>query len=69
MPEEQAFCLFVKTLTDYGHRELFMDSFDKLHQRFYTLERLMEVMARLILFIRARFIRNLHANEEKFKYC
>jgi len=42
MPEEQAFCLFVKILTDYGHRDLFMNSFDKLHQRFYTLERLME---------------------------
>ena len=43
MPEEQAFCLFMKILKDYGHRNLFKDNFEQLHQRFYIIERLMEV--------------------------
>ncbi|XP_018012859.1 rab GTPase-activating protein 1 [Hyalella azteca] len=42
MPEEQAFCLLVKIMSDYGFRELFKDGFKVLHLRFYQLERLME---------------------------
>ncbi|KAF2361467.1 PTB/PI domain [Trinorchestia longiramus] len=42
MPEEQAFCLLVKIMSDYGFRELFKDGFEVLHLRFYQLDRLME---------------------------
>lgn len=43
MPEEQAFCVLVKLMYDYGLRDLYKDRFDNLHMRFYQLNRLMEV--------------------------
>uniref|UniRef100_A0ABD2VXZ4 Rab-GAP TBC domain-containing protein n=1 Tax=Trichogramma kaykai TaxID=54128 RepID=A0ABD2VXZ4_9HYME len=42
MPEEQAFCVLVKLMFDYGLRDLYKDRFDNLHMRFYQLNRLME---------------------------
>ncbi|OXU24097.1 hypothetical protein TSAR_015712 [Trichomalopsis sarcophagae] len=42
MPEEQAFCVLVKLMYDYGLRDLYKDRFDNLHMRFYQLNRLME---------------------------
>ncbi|XP_014214371.1 rab GTPase-activating protein 1-like isoform X2 [Copidosoma floridanum] len=42
MPEEQAFCILVKLMYDYGLRDLYKDRFDNLHMRFYQLNRLME---------------------------
>jgi hypothetical protein len=43
MPEEQAFCVLVKIMFDYGLRDLFKLGFDALHLRFYQLQRLVEV--------------------------
>jgi len=42
MPEEQAFCVLVKIMFDYGLRDLFKLGFDALHLRFYQLERLVQ---------------------------
>lgn len=43
MPEEQAFCVLIKIMFDYGLRDLFKLGFDTLHLRFYQLQRLIEV--------------------------
>ncbi|CAB0008986.1 unnamed protein product [Nesidiocoris tenuis] len=43
MPEEQAFCVLLKIMYDYGLRELYKDGFDCLYLRLYQLNRLMEV--------------------------
>jgi len=43
MPEEQAFCVLVKIMFEYGLRDLFRHSFEALHLKFYQLERLMQV--------------------------
>lgn len=54
VPEEQAYCLLVKIMYDYGHRDMFKDSFDSLHQSFYVLDHLMEnSMQDLYLHLRA----------------
>ncbi|XP_011304612.1 rab GTPase-activating protein 1-like isoform X2 [Fopius arisanus] len=42
MPEEQAFCVLVKLMYNYGLRDLYKDRFDNLHMRFYQLNRLIE---------------------------
>ncbi|XP_077268303.1 GTPase activating protein and centrosome-associated isoform X3 [Temnothorax americanus] len=42
MPEEQAFCVLVKLMYDYGLRDLYKDRFDNLYMRFYQLNRLIE---------------------------
>lgn len=42
MPEEQAFCVLVKIMFEYGLRDLFRHSFEALHLKFYQLERLMQ---------------------------
>jgi len=42
VPEEQAYCLLVKIMYGYGHRDFYKDSFDMLHQAFYVLDHLME---------------------------
>jgi hypothetical protein len=42
MPEEQAFCVLIKIMFDYGLRDLFKLGFDALHLRFYQLQRLIE---------------------------
>ncbi|XP_013782186.1 rab GTPase-activating protein 1-like isoform X2 [Limulus polyphemus] len=42
MPEEQAFHVLVKIMFDYGVRDLFRNSFEELHLKFYQLERLLE---------------------------
>ncbi|XP_037082185.1 rab GTPase-activating protein 1-like, partial [Pollicipes pollicipes] len=42
MPEEQAFCVLVRIMFQYGLRELFKDGFAILHLRFYQLDRLLE---------------------------
>lgn len=43
MPEEQAFCVLVKIMFDYGLRALYRNNFEDLHCKFYQLERLMQV--------------------------
>ena len=43
MPEEQAFCILVKIMFDYGLRDLFKQGFEELHLKLYQLERLMQV--------------------------
>ncbi|XP_021936280.1 rab GTPase-activating protein 1-like [Zootermopsis nevadensis] len=42
MPEEQAFCILVKLMYDYGLRDLYKDGFENLYMRLYQLNRLME---------------------------
>lgn len=42
MPEEQAFCVLVKIMFEYGLRELYKNNFEDLHCKFYQLERLMQ---------------------------
>ncbi|XP_014248994.1 rab GTPase-activating protein 1 [Cimex lectularius] len=42
MPEEQAFCVLLKVMYDYGLRELYKDGFECLYLRLYQLNRLME---------------------------
>lgn len=42
MPEEQAFCLLVKIMENYGMRELMKCDFEGLRCAFYQLERLLE---------------------------
>ncbi|XP_050663821.1 rab GTPase-activating protein 1-like isoform X2 [Leptidea sinapis] len=42
MPEEQAFCLLVKLMYEYGLRELYKDGFEALYMRLHQLDRLME---------------------------
>jgi len=44
MPEEQAFCVLVKIMTDYKMRNLFNKGFEDLHLKFYQLERAMDEM-------------------------
>ncbi|KAI0212355.1 Rab GTPase-activating protein 1, partial [Lamellibrachia satsuma] len=44
MPEEQAFCVLVKIMFDYGMRDVYKQGFEELHLRFYQLERLMQDM-------------------------
>ncbi|KAF5916642.1 hypothetical protein HPG69_005437 [Diceros bicornis minor] len=43
MPEEQAFCVLVKIMYDYGLRDLYKNNFEDLHCKFYQLERLMQL--------------------------
>ncbi|KAM9831160.1 LOW QUALITY PROTEIN: rab GTPase-activating protein 1-like [Neosynchiropus ocellatus] len=42
MPEEQAFCVLVKIMYEYGLRALYKNNFEDLHYKFYQLERLMQ---------------------------
>ncbi|XP_042567735.1 rab GTPase-activating protein 1-like isoform X3 [Cyprinus carpio] len=42
MPEEQAFCVLVKIMYNYGLRELYKNNFEDLHCKFYQLERLLQ---------------------------
>ncbi|CAG9815561.1 unnamed protein product [Phaedon cochleariae] len=42
MPEEQAFCILVKLMYDYGLRDLYKDGFDNLYLRLFQLNKLME---------------------------
>ncbi|KAL1138790.1 hypothetical protein AAG570_008852 [Ranatra chinensis] len=42
MPEEQAFCVLLKLMYDYGLRDLYKDGFECLYMRLYQLNRLME---------------------------
>lgn len=42
MPEEQAFCVFVRIMQNYGLRDLFRNNFDELYLKFYQLEHLLE---------------------------
>ncbi|KAL0275484.1 UNVERIFIED_CONTAM: hypothetical protein PYX00_003316 [Menopon gallinae] len=42
MPEEQAFCVLVKLMYQYGLRYLYKDGFECLYLRLYQLNRLME---------------------------
>ncbi|XP_064004174.1 rab GTPase-activating protein 1-like isoform X2 [Pogoniulus pusillus] len=44
MPEEQAFCVFVKIMYDYGLRDLYRNNFEDLHCKFFQLEKLMQGM-------------------------
>ena len=38
MPEEQAFCVLVKIMSDYSLRDLFKDNFEILHREFHIVE-------------------------------
>ncbi|KAJ3599499.1 hypothetical protein NHX12_033459 [Muraenolepis orangiensis] len=42
MPEEQAFCVLVKIMYEYGLRSLYKNNFEDLHCKFYKLEKLMQ---------------------------
>ncbi|XP_041695817.2 rab GTPase-activating protein 1-like isoform X3 [Coregonus clupeaformis] len=42
MPEEQAFCVLVKIMYEYGLRELYKKNFEDLHCKFFQLERLLQ---------------------------
>ncbi|KAF2190805.1 RabGAP/TBC [Zopfia rhizophila CBS 207.26] len=42
MPEEEAFCLFVKLMNKYGLRDLFVQDMPGLHLHLYQFERLLE---------------------------
>uniref|UniRef100_K7GA62 Rab GTPase-activating protein 1-like n=1 Tax=Pelodiscus sinensis TaxID=13735 RepID=K7GA62_PELSI len=42
MPEEQAFCVLVKIMYNYGLRDLYKNNFEDLHCKFYQLEKLMQ---------------------------
>ncbi|XP_037260070.1 rab GTPase-activating protein 1-like isoform X3 [Falco rusticolus] len=42
MPEEEAFCVFVKIMYDYGLRDLYRNNFEDLHCKFFQLEKLMQ---------------------------
>ncbi|XP_075278737.1 rab GTPase-activating protein 1-like isoform X1 [Opisthocomus hoazin] len=42
MPEEQAFCVFVKIMYDYGLRDLYRNNFEDLHCKFFQLEKLLQ---------------------------
>lgn len=42
LDEEQAFCVLVKVMVDYGLRDLFKQGFESLHLRLHQLERLIE---------------------------
>jgi len=44
MPEEQAFCVLVTIMYQYGLRDLFRQGFEELHLKFYQLERLIQVL-------------------------
>ena len=44
MPEEQAFCVLVSIMYQYGLRNLFRQGFEELHLKFYQLERLIQVL-------------------------
>lgn len=57
MPEEQAFCVLVKLMYDYGLRDLYKDRFDNLHMRFYQLQRLIEVC--FLIFFSVEFYKEL----------
>jgi hypothetical protein len=39
MPEEQAFCVFVKIMNNYGLKNLFKSDFEQLNSNFYLLDR------------------------------
>ena len=42
MPEEEAFCLFVRLMSKYGIREMFIHDMPGLHLHLYQFERLLE---------------------------
>lgn len=42
MPEEQAFCVLVKLMYEYGLRDMYKDGFENLYMRLYQLNKLME---------------------------
>lgn len=43
MPEEQAFCVLLKLMYEYGLRDMYKDGFENLYLRLYQLNKLMEV--------------------------
>ena len=47
MPEEDAFCVFVRLMYDYKLRDLFKPSMADLGLCFYQLERLVEVRGQI----------------------
>lgn len=42
MPEEEAFCVLVALMYDYGLRDLYKDGFENLYLRLYQLDRLIK---------------------------
>nr|XP_060630385.1 rab GTPase-activating protein 1-like isoform X5 [Anolis sagrei ordinatus] len=42
MPEEQAFCVLVKIMYEYGLRDLYKNNLEDLRGKFYQLERLIQ---------------------------
>lgn len=51
MPEEQAFCVLLKLMYDYGLREFYKDGFETVYLKLYQLNKLMEVSCLLVKFI------------------
>lgn len=49
MPEEQAFCVLVKLMYDYGLRDLYKDGFENLYLRLHQLTRLIQVSFFLLI--------------------
>lgn len=62
MPEEQAFCVLVKIMYDYGLRALYRNNFEDLHCKFYQLERLMQVHS--LLFSNVCCVLETHSESE-----
>ena len=50
MPEEDAFCVFVRLMYDYKMRDLFKPSMADLGLSFFQLERLVEVRVHMAYF-------------------
>lgn len=42
MPEEQAFCVFVRIMQNYGLRDMFRSNFEELYLKFYQLDHLLQ---------------------------
>lgn len=59
MPEEQAFCVLVKLMFDYGLRDMYKDGFENLYLRLYQLNRLMEVGQFISLLLMHLFVYGL----------
>lgn len=43
MPEEQAFCVLLKLMYDYGLREFYKDGFETVYLKLFQLNKIMEV--------------------------
>lgn len=70
MPEEQAFCVLLKLMYDYGLREFYKDGFETVYLKLYQLNKLMEVSCSLdwfIFLLTLIFIFHLGTNSSSFQ--